>query len=122
MIHQGVGRKVELPFYCSLIEKSLGMENLNSIHPGTVLLEKFLFPMDITAYQLASETVLPKIRISEIIKGNRKITLDTASRLAKFLGTSTKYWLDLQDKYDLEASKNIDFQNKEGVSTIVSAA
>lgn len=80
------------------------MENLSSIHPGTVLLEKFLFPLDVTAHRLASETVLPKIRISEIIKGNRKITLDTATRLSKFLGTSPKYWLDLQDKYDLAVS------------------
>ena len=82
------------------------MERLNNIHPGEILLEEFLNPMDITAYRLAKETFIPQTRISEIIKGNRRITADTALRFAKFFGTSAKFWLGLQDDYDLEEEKN----------------
>lgn len=82
------------------------MEKLNNIHPGEILLEEFLVPMEISAYRLAKETFLPQTRISEIIKGNRRITADTALRFSKFFGTSAKFWLGLQDDYDLEeASK-----------------
>jgi len=82
------------------------MENLKNIHPGEILLEEFLIPMDISAYRLAKETFLPQTRISEIIKGNRRITADTALRFAKFFGTSAKFWLGLQDDYDLEEERN----------------
>jgi len=61
------------------------MEKLKNIHPGEILLEEFLIPMEISAYRLAKETFLPQTRISEIIKGNRRITADTALRFAKFL-------------------------------------
>ena len=81
------------------------MEKLNNIHPGEILLEEFLIPMEISAYRLAKETFLPQTRISEIIKGNRRITADTALRFAKFFGTSAKFWLGLQDDYDLEEEK-----------------
>lgn len=82
------------------------MEKLSNIHPGEILLEEFLLPMEITAYRLAKETFLPQTRISEIIKGNRRITADTALRFSKFFGTSAKFWLGLQDDYDLEEGKN----------------
>lgn len=82
------------------------MEKLNNIHPGEILLEEFLNPMEISAYRLAKETLIPQTRISEIIKGKRRITADTALRFAIFFGNSAKFWLGLQDDYDLEEVKN----------------
>lgn len=82
------------------------MEKLKNIHPGEILLEEFLIPMEISAYRLAKETFIPQTRVSEIIKGNRRITADTALRLSKFFGTSPKFWLGLQDDYDLEEEKH----------------
>jgi len=82
------------------------MEKLKNIHPGEILLEEFLIPMQISAYRLAKETFLPQTRISEIIKGKRRITADTAIRFAKFFNTSAKFWLGLQDDYDLEEERN----------------
>jgi addiction module HigA family antidote len=84
------------------------MNRLPNIHPGEVLKEEFLVPLHLTAYRLAKETKMPQTRISEIIKGKRGITADTALRLAKFLGTTPQFWLGLQNDYDLEESeKNI---------------
>ena len=82
------------------------MEKLSNIHPGEILLEEFLIPMEISAYRLAKATFLPQTRISEIIKGNRRITADTALRFAKYFGTSAKFWLGLQDDYDLAEEQN----------------
>jgi addiction module HigA family antidote len=79
------------------------MEKLPNIHPGEVLSEEFLVPLNITAYRLAKETNIPQTRVSEIIKGNRRITADTALRLSQFFGNSAKFWLGLQDDFDLEA-------------------
>jgi addiction module HigA family antidote len=81
------------------------MEKLKNIHPGEILLEEFLIPMEISAYRLAKETFLPQTRISEIVKGNRRITADTALRFAKFFGTSATFWLGLQNDYDLEEER-----------------
>lgn len=78
------------------------MKKLKNIHPGEVLLEEFLLPLQISAYRLAKDTDIPQTRISEILKGNRRITADTALRLAQYFGTSSKFWLGLQDDYDLE--------------------
>ena len=78
------------------------MEKLNNIHPGEILLEEFLIPLEISAYRLAKDTFIPQTRISEIIKGKRRITADTALRFAKYFGTSPKFWLGLQDDFDLE--------------------
>lgn len=83
------------------------MEKLENIYPGEILLEEFLKPMGISAYRLAKETFIPQTRISEIIRGNRRITADTALRFAKFFGTSAKFWLGLQDDYDLEEEKTV---------------
>jgi addiction module HigA family antidote len=82
------------------------MEKLKNIHPGEILLEEFLIPMQISAYRLAKETFLPQTRISEIIKGKRRITADTAIRFAKLFNTSAKFWMGLQDDYDLEEERN----------------
>ena len=90
------------------------METLKNIHPGEILKEEFLVPLEITAYRLSKETFIPQTRVSEILKGKRRITADTALRLSKFLGTSAKFWLGLQDDYDLEEearSKSAQFSN-----------
>jgi addiction module HigA family antidote len=82
------------------------MEKLKNIHPGEILQEEFLIPMEISAYRLAKEIFLPQTRIFEIIKGNRRITADIDLRLAKFFGTSANFWLGIQDDYDLEEERN----------------
>lgn len=81
------------------------MERLDNIHPGEILREEFLSPLEISAYRLAKETFLPQTRISEILKGKRRITADTALRFSKFFGTSAKFWLGLQGDYDLEEER-----------------
>ncbi|MBV5315526.1 MAG: HigA family addiction module antidote protein [Prolixibacteraceae bacterium] len=78
------------------------MEKLKNIHPGEILNEEFLIPLGISAYRLAKETFIPQTRVSEILKGNRRITADTALRLSKFFGNSPRFWLGLQNDYDLE--------------------
>ena len=78
------------------------MKRLKNIHPGEILLEEFLEPLEITAYRLSKETFIPQTRISEIIKGRRRVTADTALRLSKYFGTTAKFWLGLQDDFDLE--------------------
>ena len=78
------------------------MAKLKNIHPGEILLEEFLLPMGISAYKLAKDIEIPQTRISEIIKGNRRITADTALRLSKYFGNSPKFWLGLQDDHDIE--------------------
>ena len=82
------------------------MGKLKNIHPGEVLLGEFLIPMGISAYRLSKEAIIPQTRISEIIKGRRRITADTALRFSKFFGTSPKFWLGLQDDFDLEEERN----------------
>lgn len=77
-------------------------KKLKNIHPGEVLLEEFLKPMEISVYRLAKETFIPQTRISAIIKGKRRITADTALRFSKFFGTSAKFWLSLQADFDIE--------------------
>lgn len=78
------------------------MSKLPNIHPGEVLVEEFLKPMDISAYRLSKEIGIPQTRISQIIKGKRRITADTALRLSAFFGNTPKFWLGLQADYDLE--------------------
>lgn len=90
------------------------MGTLKNIHPGEILKEEFLVPLGITAYRLSKETFIPQTRIGEILKGKRRITADTALRLSKYFGTSAKFWLGLQDDFDLEEennSKKKDFEN-----------
>ncbi len=81
------------------------MAQLRNIHPGEILLEEFLQPFGISAYRLSKDLDIPQTRISEILKGNRRITADTALRLSKYFGNSAKFWLGLQDDYDLEEER-----------------
>ena len=83
------------------------MERLSNIHPGEVLLEEFLKPNNISAYRLSKDIGIPQTRTSEIIKGNRSITADTALRLGYYFGNSAKFWLGLQNDFDLEEQKKI---------------
>jgi addiction module HigA family antidote len=78
------------------------MEKLRNIHPGEVLMEEFLVPLEITAYRLSKEIGIPQTRISQIIKEQRRITADTALRLSNYFGNSAKFWLGLQDDFDIE--------------------
>lgn len=78
------------------------MNKLHNIHPGEVLHEEFLIPMHISAYRLSLDIKIPQTRISEIVKGKRRITADTALRLSKYFGNSPNFWLGLQNDYDLE--------------------
>ena len=81
-------------------------KKIKNIHPGEILREEFLFPLEISAYKLSKDIGIPQTRISEIIKGNRRITADTALRLSKYFGNSAKFWLGLQDDFDIEEEKN----------------
>ena len=81
------------------------MERLDNIHPGEILQEEFLIPMEISAYRLSKDTEIPQTRISQIIKGNRRITADTALRLSSYFGNTAKFWLGLQADYDIEEEK-----------------
>ena len=82
------------------------MKTLANIHPGEILREEFLSPLGISAYRLSRELFIPQPRISEILKGRRRVTADTALRLSAFFGNSAKFWLNLQQDYDLEALRN----------------
>ena len=82
------------------------MEKLSNIHPGEVLLHEFLEPLEISAYRLSKDLLIPQTRISQIIKGNRRVTADTALRLSKYFGNSAKFWLGMQDDYDIEEEKH----------------
>ena len=81
------------------------MAQLQNIHPGEILLEEFLQPLGISAYRLSKDLDIPQTRISEILKGNRRITADTALCLSKYFGNSAKFWLGLQDDFDLEEER-----------------
>lgn len=76
------------------------------IHPGEVLLEEYLKPLGISQYRLAKDTSVPPRRINEIVHGKRAISADTALRLARYFGTSERFWLNLQTRYDLEVEKD----------------
>lgn len=80
---------------------------ISNIHPGEILLEEFLKPMQISAYRLSKDVGIPQTRTSQIIKGKRRITADTALRFSKYFGTSVKFWLGLQNDYDIEEELKI---------------
>jgi len=82
------------------------MEKLANIHPGEILREEFLRPLKITAYRLSKDTNIPQTRISQIIKGKRRITADTALRFASYFGTTAKFWLGLQNDFDIEKEQD----------------
>ena len=81
-------------------------ELLSSIHPGEVLLEDFMKPLGLSQYRLAKDISVTPIRISQIVNGQRAITVDTAMRLARYFGTSPEVWLRLQVRYDLEVAES----------------
>ena len=80
-------------------------EILSPIHPGEVLLEDFMKPLGLSQYRLAQDIGVAPIRISQIVRGQRAITADTALRLARYFGTSAAVWLRLQVRYDLEVAE-----------------
>ena len=81
-------------------------EKLPPIHPGEILLEEFLKPLNISQYRLAKEISVPPRRINEIVHGLRAITPDTALRLSRYFGLSERFWINLQTRYDLEIEKD----------------
>ena len=80
-------------------------KKLPPIHPGEILQEEFLAPLGISQYRLAKDTSVPPRRINEIVRGQRSISADTALRLARYFGTSERFWGNLQARYDLEVEK-----------------
>ena len=81
------------------------MNRIPNVTPGEILQEEFLSPMKISAYRLAKDTGMPATRVSEILKGRRRITADTALRLAAYFGNSAEFWLGIQDEFDLRREK-----------------
>ena len=79
---------------------------LQPIHPGEILLEEFLEPLSLSQYRLAKGISVPPRRINEIVHGKRAVTADTALRLARFFGTSDRFWLNLQTRFDLERERD----------------
>jgi addiction module HigA family antidote len=79
---------------------------IDPIHPGEILLEEFLKPMEISQYRLAQDINVPARRINEIVLGKRAITADTALRLSEYFGLTEKFWLNLQMRYNLEVEKD----------------
>ena len=91
------------------------MTKLKNIHPGVILSEEFLIPLEISAYKLSLDIGIPQSRISKILSGDRRITADTALRLSGYFGNSAKFWLGLQDDFDIEEEST---QKKEELKTI----
>ena len=81
-------------------------KKLAPIHPGEILLEEFLGPMGISQYRLAKDISVPARRINEIVHGKRSISANTALRLSKYFGTTERFWLNVQTRYDLEVEKD----------------
>ena len=80
---------------------------LPPVHPGEVLMEEFLGPMELSQYRLAKDIGVPPRRINEIVHGNRAVTADTALRLARYFGTSARFWLNLQAQHDLDVQSDL---------------
>jgi addiction module HigA family antidote len=81
-------------------------KKLPPIHPGEILLEEFLRPLELSQYRVARDLSVPPRRINEIVHGHRGVTADTALRLARYFGTSARFWLNLQARYDLEVEND----------------
>jgi addiction module HigA family antidote len=97
-------------------------KRLPNVHPGEVLVEEFLKPLGVTQYQLAKRIHVPLTRIADICRKRRAITADTALRLARFFGTSSKFWLGLQEDYDLEEELRTRGEEIEAIEPLASDA
>ncbi len=84
----------------------MASRKLPPVHPGEILLEEFLKPLGVSQYRLAKDVSVPPRRINEIVRGTRAITADTALRLARFFGTSERFWMNLQTRYELDLQKD----------------
>jgi addiction module HigA family antidote len=84
----------------------MAARKLSPVHPGEVLQEEFLKPLGISQYRLAKDISVPPRRVNEIVHGSRAITADTALRLARYFGTTDRFWLNLQARYDLEVERD----------------
>lgn len=104
--------------YYSLMIKT--MRTVPFPHPGEILMEEFLGPMEITQYRLSKEIGIPASRIGQIVAGNRSITADTGLRLSKFFGTSEGFWTGLQDDYDRATAKDAIAEDLEKIETHLS--
>ncbi len=94
------------------------METLLNVHPGEILLEEFLKPMKISAYKLSADIGVPQTRISQILNKKRAISTDTALRLSKYFGNSPKFWLGIQDDYDIEEESKIKHSEIEAINPV----
>jgi addiction module HigA family antidote len=81
------------------------VKTMEPVHPGEILSEEFLKPLNVSQYRLAKDISVPARRINEIVHGKRSITADTALRLSRYFGLSERFWLNLQARYDLETEK-----------------
>jgi addiction module HigA family antidote len=88
------------------------------VHPGEVLQEDFLIPLGVTQHRLAVSIRVPPRRINEIVHGKRRITADTALRLSRFFGTSDRFWINLQARYDLEVQSEALQETLEGITPL----
>lgn len=91
------------------------MKKLRNIHPGEILQDEFLIPLGVSAYKLSKDIGIPQTRVSEILKGNRRVTADTALRLSKYFGNSAKFWLGLQDDFDIEKEEQMKSKEFESI-------
>ena len=98
------------------------MAQLKNIHPGEVLQEEFLLPLGISAYKLSKDVGIPQTRISQILKSKRRVTADTALRLSKYFGTSAKFWLGLQNDFDLEEESKSKKEELKAIPSLENAA
>ena len=98
------------------------MKRLKNIHPGEILQAEFLIPLGLSAYKLSKDVGIPQTRVSEILKGNRRITADTALRLSRYFGNSAKFWLGLQDDFDIEEEGQLKSKELESIERYQSNA
>lgn len=95
---------------------------MGPVHPGEILLEEFLKPLGVSQYLLAKEIAVPARRINEIVHAQRRISADTALRLARFFGTSERFWINLQSRYDLEVEKDRLGDSLDGIRPLTAAS
>ena len=95
---------------------------MGPVHPGEMLLEEFLRPLGVSQYLLAKEIQVPARRINEIVHGQRRVSADTALRLARFFGTSKRFWINLQSRYDVEVEKDRLGDSLDGIRPLTAAS